>query len=299
TGELQDDGDSGLVYLRARWYDPGSGRFATRDPFAGMPHLPYSLHPYQYAYSNPALYTDPTGECIAFLAYSEALPNLYHADLFMDDCSTCQDPGVEIKNKWKEHHKPCRMVFTDDSGVPKPALMYAGAGPQHPGFSGGEGNAQGQRSPGGLYDDDHPWGRLLLHVGDMGPGDSPDEEGFNDITEEAGRVIRLLLVNNDQPCDPDWNELKAFQALTRSDPDWNTMTYNPLLRNRNGMLHKALQVAGFPRIPTGRQHPVNVLGWNEDVDDPRYFWPEQVRAIESGGVRTMYVPYPRSKRGVR
>ena len=59
TGELHH-GDQ--VYLRARWYHPGSGTFPSRDPFAGFPEMPYSLHAYQYAYSNPVVWTDPSGE---------------------------------------------------------------------------------------------------------------------------------------------------------------------------------------------------------------------------------------------
>jgi len=61
TGEVQSQG---LVYLRARWYDPGSDTFLTKDPFAGFPRQPYSLHPYQYAYSNPLRWTDPSGRCV-------------------------------------------------------------------------------------------------------------------------------------------------------------------------------------------------------------------------------------------
>jgi RHS repeat-associated protein len=61
TGELQDV-SSGLVNLRARWYQTGQGRFVSRDPFAGMPETPYSQHPYAYALSNPVRYTDPTGK---------------------------------------------------------------------------------------------------------------------------------------------------------------------------------------------------------------------------------------------
>ncbi|NJO08003.1 MAG: hypothetical protein HC876_22175 [Chloroflexaceae bacterium] len=52
------------MYLRARWYDPASGTFLGRDPFAGYPTIPYSQHPYQYGYSNPALWTDPSGEAV-------------------------------------------------------------------------------------------------------------------------------------------------------------------------------------------------------------------------------------------
>jgi RHS repeat-associated protein len=60
TGELHDSA-SGMVNLRARWYHTGRGTFTSRDPFAGFAKQPYSLHPYQYGYSNPVLYNDPTG----------------------------------------------------------------------------------------------------------------------------------------------------------------------------------------------------------------------------------------------
>jgi RHS repeat-associated protein len=63
TGELHD-ATSGLVHLRARWYLPAQGAFASRDPFAGFPTQPYSLHPYQYSYSNPVSNTDPSGHVV-------------------------------------------------------------------------------------------------------------------------------------------------------------------------------------------------------------------------------------------
>ncbi|NJL56663.1 RHS repeat-associated core domain-containing protein [bacterium] len=62
----QWDAATGLVYLRARWYDPASGTFLGRDPFEGFATTPYSQHPYQYAYSNPARWTDPSGRCIPY-----------------------------------------------------------------------------------------------------------------------------------------------------------------------------------------------------------------------------------------
>jgi RHS repeat-associated protein len=65
TGEVQDA--AGMVYLRARWYDAGSGRFGVRDPFAGWPETPYSQHEYQYAYAAPTVYTDPSGRCVGWL----------------------------------------------------------------------------------------------------------------------------------------------------------------------------------------------------------------------------------------
>ncbi len=51
----------GTQYLRARYYDPSSGRFNRLDPFAGNQHDPQSLHKYAYAHANPIMGTDPSG----------------------------------------------------------------------------------------------------------------------------------------------------------------------------------------------------------------------------------------------
>tara|TARA_R110002110_G_scaffold43803_1_gene135614 strand:- start:9555 stop:18386 length:8832 start_codon:yes stop_codon:yes gene_type:complete len=61
AGEWQEEAE-GLVFLRARFYDPETGRFISRDPFAGTPYDPVSLHRYLYANANPIMNTDPTGE---------------------------------------------------------------------------------------------------------------------------------------------------------------------------------------------------------------------------------------------
>jgi RHS repeat-associated protein len=54
--------DLDLDHFRARWYDPSVARFLSRDPFAGSLGTPATLHPYQYATSNPLAFSDPTGE---------------------------------------------------------------------------------------------------------------------------------------------------------------------------------------------------------------------------------------------
>ncbi|RDH83493.1 MAG: hypothetical protein DIZ77_16230, partial [endosymbiont of Seepiophila jonesi] len=58
----QYDPNIGFYYLRARYYDPTSGRFISMDPVAGDPQSPISLHRYLYANDNPVNYVDPTGE---------------------------------------------------------------------------------------------------------------------------------------------------------------------------------------------------------------------------------------------
>ncbi|MGB6725084.1 MAG: RHS repeat-associated core domain-containing protein, partial [Terracidiphilus sp.] len=55
------DPDLGLYYLRARYMNPLTGRFMSRDPEDGNPINPATLHKYIYAGSNPVKYVDPTG----------------------------------------------------------------------------------------------------------------------------------------------------------------------------------------------------------------------------------------------
>ncbi|MBE2197081.1 MAG: hypothetical protein IAE79_00630, partial [Anaerolinea sp.] len=63
TGE-QEDAATGLVYLRARYYNPSLKVFISRDPFPGHIALPASQHGYSYAHNNSPNYTDPSGSCI-------------------------------------------------------------------------------------------------------------------------------------------------------------------------------------------------------------------------------------------
>jgi RHS repeat-associated protein len=57
TGNLTDP-DTGLLYLRARDYDPTTGQFLTVDPAITTTHQPYA-----YAGNNPLQNTDPSGLC--------------------------------------------------------------------------------------------------------------------------------------------------------------------------------------------------------------------------------------------
>jgi RHS repeat-associated protein len=57
----QYDPDLGLYYLRARYMNPVTGRFMSRDPLDGAPTNPASLHRYSYANSDPVDLADPSG----------------------------------------------------------------------------------------------------------------------------------------------------------------------------------------------------------------------------------------------
>jgi len=57
----QRDSETGLDYLRARYYDPFVGRFISADAYEGILDDPLSLHDYLYADANPVVNTDPSG----------------------------------------------------------------------------------------------------------------------------------------------------------------------------------------------------------------------------------------------
>jgi len=65
----QYDSDLGLYYLRARYYNPATDRFLSRDPEPGNIAIPDTLHKYLYAGGEPVDWVDPSGrEAIASYA---------------------------------------------------------------------------------------------------------------------------------------------------------------------------------------------------------------------------------------
>jgi RHS repeat-associated protein len=60
SGE-QYDSDLGLYYLRARYYNPATGRFLSIDPLEGNVKDSKTLHKYLYANGDPINRTDPKG----------------------------------------------------------------------------------------------------------------------------------------------------------------------------------------------------------------------------------------------
>lgn len=73
----QFDSDLGLYYLRARYYNPITGRFMSRDPEDhklrgpdGKPIDPRELHKYLYADGDPVNGMDPTGRGDSIIGYA-------------------------------------------------------------------------------------------------------------------------------------------------------------------------------------------------------------------------------------
>lgn len=55
------DVETGLLYLRARYYDAASGRFISEDP------IRHGLNWYAYCNGNPLMFIDPSGEVAAVI----------------------------------------------------------------------------------------------------------------------------------------------------------------------------------------------------------------------------------------
>ena len=70
TGGVYDE-NTGLYYLNARYYNPETGRFISRDTYEGTSEEPSSLHLYLYCANDPVNYVDPSGhKKIAVIYYT-------------------------------------------------------------------------------------------------------------------------------------------------------------------------------------------------------------------------------------
>jgi RHS repeat-associated protein len=60
----EEDKETGLLYAKARYYDPDGARFLSEDAYEGDFLMAPSLHRYLYAFQNPTVYNDPTGNIV-------------------------------------------------------------------------------------------------------------------------------------------------------------------------------------------------------------------------------------------
>jgi RHS repeat-associated protein len=85
------DGDIGLQYNRARFYDASSGRWNRADEYRGEIMVPASLQRYVCVYQNPVNKTDPSG-------LSDDDPPQW----FVDFLTTFADPLIGMLTTWLE-----------------------------------------------------------------------------------------------------------------------------------------------------------------------------------------------------
>jgi len=84
AGEWQD-ADTGLVYLRARWYQAETGRFTQVDPWEGDIWEPLSLNDYSYTRADPLNRVDPSGTIDMLTWYKAILPGVKFSSCSTND----------------------------------------------------------------------------------------------------------------------------------------------------------------------------------------------------------------------
>ncbi|QMV42440.1 RHS repeat-associated core domain-containing protein [Cohnella cholangitidis] len=96
AGEFYD-AETGLYYLRARYYDPYIGRFISEDTYEGKINDPLSLNRYTYANNDPIMYVDPTGHAAkknnATVLLKDVVKDGYGGSLYWDN----KNKAVTIK----------------------------------------------------------------------------------------------------------------------------------------------------------------------------------------------------------
>jgi RHS repeat-associated protein len=92
TGEQTDL--NGLLYLRARYYNPALGAFLSRDPVQGVMGSALSFNPYLYVQGNPINYVDPSGRFL--FALFAALPFVVKLGLGVFAAAFAIDTGTQI-----------------------------------------------------------------------------------------------------------------------------------------------------------------------------------------------------------
>ncbi len=89
TGEMFDD-STGLLYLRARYYDPKLGRFISADPFLGRLEQPVTQNRFIYVHNNPLLFVDPSGLASSYNNYPYQVYNSFVSNFFGNEINEIQ-----------------------------------------------------------------------------------------------------------------------------------------------------------------------------------------------------------------
>lgn len=97
----QRDANLGLDYLRARYLNPSTGRFVSRDSFEGFQNNPFSLHRYLYANANPINKIDPSGNfsvgsVMAGISVQTVLTTLAVANLLQTTAASLGGASIRV-----------------------------------------------------------------------------------------------------------------------------------------------------------------------------------------------------------
>ncbi|RAV02633.1 polymorphic toxin type 47 domain-containing protein [Paenibacillus sp. YN15] len=131
AGEFYD-AESGLYYLRARYYNPYTGRFISEDSYWGEDNRPLSLNRYTYVLNSPLMFWDPTGHWEAGDEYLSAddqakiiaLTSAYYSTVSEADRKGIQQEAIAIREQAKNNANYDRDQVTVLQVEAKQTLEY-------------------------------------------------------------------------------------------------------------------------------------------------------------------------------
>jgi RHS repeat-associated protein len=183
--EGQWDGEVGLYYLRARYYDPSLGRFIQEDAVEGSADLPASQNRYVYCQNDPVSLIDPTGYSPENTG-TPARYTLLNIGNYTAETSACYLPDVTIFSMNSSGINPIHEG--DPMPIPEPPTSDINS-PEA--CSSGSGGGSGQEATKWELRNQH--GQIIAE--DKGDGSGPvfyeiDKEG-NLVLDEDGKPIAL------------------------------------------------------------------------------------------------------------
>ncbi|MBI9051562.1 MAG: RHS repeat-associated core domain-containing protein [Anaerolineaceae bacterium] len=131
TGQKYD-AQTGLLYLRARYYAPGSGRFINKDTWRGNYQQPTTLNRWNYVGSSPVNNVDPSGHIIT-PTWCQSMPDKAMYEKCIDSYYLIQPMDNNEFGKYVTGKKGCYVgpsryrapAYIEGTGlaVPAPAML--------------------------------------------------------------------------------------------------------------------------------------------------------------------------------
>jgi len=127
------DPQTGLVFLRARYYNMADGRFMSKDAWAGDKQTPMSYNAWQYVYGNPVNLSDPSG--LGVICPDNSISNCYFASDGEHNFGMEYAINYEYADTIINNSRPCPAPTPNSPNVNN-CLPSGYNGPQKPAFDG-------------------------------------------------------------------------------------------------------------------------------------------------------------------